>query len=186
MRKIRIVEVKYSTKSGNFMVMSISSPPIIEAFGNRLRLRVCGFLIQNNELLLVKHLHIGSKGVLWAPPGGGMDFGENAVTTLKREFLEETGLEIEVRDLAVINEYLEPPLHAIELFFNVVQTGGTLQQGHDPEMSGEDQIIREVRYVSFRELQTMDQDTLHHVLKGVKSLDQLLAKTAYLINGEKR
>jgi len=165
--------------------MSISSPPIVAAFGNRLRLRVCGFMLLNNELLLVKHLHIGPKGVLWAPPGGGMDFGENAVTTLKREFMEETGLDIEVGDLAVVNEYLDLPLHAIELFFNVVQTGGKLTQGHDPEISGEDQIIREVRYVSFEELQTMDQDTLHHVLKGVKSKKELLAKTAYLMNGER-
>ncbi len=163
--------------------MSISSPPIVAAFGNRLRLRVCGFMIQNHEILLVRHLHIGPKGVLWAPPGGGMDFGESAVETLKREFMEETGLHIEVRDLAVVNEYLDTPLHAIELFFNVVKTGGELTQGHDPEISGEDQIIREVRYVSFEELQTMDQDILHHILKGVKSQEELLAKTAYLING---
>ena len=45
---------------------------------------------------MVHHTALGKDGSLWAPPGGGMEYGESAHAALKREFMEETHLEIEV------------------------------------------------------------------------------------------
>ena len=61
-------------------------------YGNRVRARACGICIHRGEILLVKHTGLGPEGVLWAPPGGGIEFGESAEDSLKREFKEETGL----------------------------------------------------------------------------------------------
>ena len=43
-------------------------------YGNRVRVRVCGILIQEDKILLINHKGVGEKGSLWAPPGGGLEF----------------------------------------------------------------------------------------------------------------
>jgi len=50
---------------------------ILETYGGKLRLRVCGILLEEGALLMVKHKHLGSKGVLWAPPGGRVVFNQS-------------------------------------------------------------------------------------------------------------
>ena len=137
---------------------------IIEYFGNRLRVRVCGILEEQGGILLVRHTSIGKKGVLWAPPGGGMKFGSDAEQNLIREFKEETGLDISVEEFLLVHEFLSPPLHAIEMFFRVRRTGGELIMGHDPEMEINDQIIKEIRFVSKEELLLMDPEIVHNAL----------------------
>jgi 8-oxo-dGTP diphosphatase len=97
----------------------MSKESIIRNFGNRLRLRVCGLCIQDDKVLLVKHKSLGEKGYLWAPPGGGVNYGESVEEALKREFLEETGLEINISRFLFVSEYLDVPLHALELLFKL-------------------------------------------------------------------
>ena len=52
-------------------------------FGGKVRVRVGGILIENDQILLLKHEGVGKKEFLWSPPGGGMEFGENAEENLK-------------------------------------------------------------------------------------------------------
>ncbi len=146
---------------------------ITEKFGNRLRLRACGILIEDNCLLLIKHLSLGKSGELWAPPGGGLNYGESLENCLKREFKEETGLDISVGNLLFANEYLQPPLHAVELFYEVRRTGGELCQGIDPELGIDQQIIQEVRFISLDELKTIPEDSLHGRLHGLENWSEL-------------
>jgi 8-oxo-dGTP diphosphatase len=54
----------------------------------------------------------------------GLQYGESVNEALKREFLEETQTEITIGEMLFVNEFLEPPLHAIELFFKVEITQG--------------------------------------------------------------
>lgn len=150
---------------------------IAELYGNRLRLRVCGFCFAGDSLLLVRHRGLGEAGQLWAPPGGGAEFGLSIEESLKKEFVEETGLQIAVRDFLFAFEYLSPPLHTVELFFEVEQTGGKLQPGYDPEMPPANQIIEEVRFVSFRELRNFAPGTLHHLLKDISSREDLVRRS---------
>ena len=75
----------------------------IEAkFGNRLRSRVNGILIHDEKILMIKHL-MGNGKIMWSVPGGGMYFGQSAIVNLKREFFEETGLDIEVKDYLFVH-----------------------------------------------------------------------------------
>lgn len=159
--------------------MSNLHKSIISTFGQQLRLRVCGLCIQNDKLLLIRHNALGKKGYLLAPHGGGLQFGESAETGLIREFKEETGLDIKVLRFLFVHEFLAPPLHAIELFFEVEITGGYLTKGYDPEMKEEDQIIDQVLYMSEAEIEKEKGDQLHNVL-NLYSPRELLNQKGYL------
>ena len=148
-------------------------------YGNRIRVRACGIAIRDNAILLVKHEGIGRKNVLWAPPGGGVEPGESSQEALKREFFEETGLDVEVGDFIFINEFIEKPLHAIELFFQVNIPDEVPQLGADPEMTHEKQILKEIKFVTFQELAVMDNEILHNALHYVDGPESLLNMYGY-------
>lgn len=152
---------------------------IIHSFGNKLRIRVCGVCIEDNKILLVKHHSLGKGNVLWAPPGGGMIFGETAEIALKREFMEETDLGISVEKFLCVNEYLTHPLHAIELFFHVTIQAGTLKMGTDPELQQNKQIITEVKWMTFEELNQLPSDAIHSLLQGINNSEELLQLSGY-------
>jgi 8-oxo-dGTP diphosphatase len=139
-------------------------------FGNQLRIRVNGILIQNGKILMIKHL-MGNDRVLWSVPGGGMQFGQNASQNLVREFQEETGFIIETQDYLFVHEYLNPPLHALEHFFSVKWISGDLKLGTDPELNAENQIIDEIRWLDLNEINKLPNNSLHPVFWGIKSLD---------------
>lgn len=148
-------------------------------FGHTLRLRISGICLQGDSILLVKHHSIGEKGILWAPPGGGLHYGETIEETLKREFQEETGLQVEMLQPLLINEYMELPLHAIELFFLVKHVGGELKKGSDPELQPENQIIQEVAFVSFSEILSQDPAIFHSLFRNHNSAEHFVNFLGY-------
>ncbi len=131
-----------------------------EIYGNRVRIRVCGICQTAGHLLLINHSGLVD-GAFWAPPGGGMEFGHSAEENLIREFKEETGLEVEVGAFRFVTEFAVPPLHAIELFFYVTVKGGTLKAGHDPEMGSAKQLIQEVRFMTYQEIDALPLSSKH-------------------------
>jgi len=153
---------------------------IIEKFGNKLRVRVCGILIEDQRILLVKHRSIGQKGILWAPPGGGMQFSENAEDNLIREFKEETGLKIHVDRFLFTHEFLQPPLHAVELFFKVSRSHGELKKGIDPEMNIDEQIITDVSFLNFDQIKKIEDKSLHYILRIIRNLNDLFKIEGYV------
>ena len=146
---------------------------IKEEFGNKLRVRVCGICIKENSILMVNHSSLSESDHFWAPPGGGMEYGQTAEENLKREFMEETGLEIEVEKFLFVYEYLKPPLHAVELFFKVKEVGGKLITGYDPEMKKTEQIISDVQYISIESLIKMDKKIVHQILSKLKNINSI-------------
>lgn len=51
-------------------------------------------LNERQEVLMVKHNHAG-----WVFPGGQVEVGENVIDAVRREVMEETGVDIEVGEL---------------------------------------------------------------------------------------
>lgn len=154
------------------------SKEIESKFGNQLRSRVNGILIEDGKILMIKHL-MGNGEVLWSVPGGGMMYGQNAADNLIREFDEETGLKISIKSYLFVHEYLSPPLHAMEHFFLVEKIGGILEIGHDPELSAKDQIIEEIKWMSILELQSLRKEALHQIFWGIKSFEDLVLFSGY-------
>ena len=135
---------------------------IKKQYGEQLRVRVCGVCIENDKILLINHLGILENNDFWSVPGGGLSFGETIEECLKREFLEETNTQIEVGEFLTVREFIELPLHAIELFYEVSITGGKLQKGTDPEMV--QQIIQAVRWMNLEEIKVKSKVIFHPVV----------------------
>lgn len=152
---------------------------IINAFGNKLRVRTCGILIENNQILLMKHHALGDRDFLLCPPGGGVEFGEKLTEGVIREFKEETHLSILVKELLFITEYIENPLHAIEFFFEVKKIDGKLALGYDPELA-EKQIITSLDWYSIEELKVIEDKNKHSCLHNINSFDDFFEKNKSL------
>jgi 8-oxo-dGTP diphosphatase len=149
-----------------------------QKFGGKVRVRVGGILIENDEILLLKHEGVGEKEFLWSPPGGGLEFGEDAEENLQREFLEETGLHVRVHEMLFVNEFMSHKIHAIELFFRVKKTGGILKLGIDPEM-GEQQILTEFAFFNEKQLLNTEKEYLHNMFIGINKPQEVLNLTGY-------
>ena len=57
-----------------------------------------GVCIKDNKVLLVRHTYGAGKGKLIIP-GGFVEYGESPQEAVKREFLEETGIMIEPKEI---------------------------------------------------------------------------------------
>lgn len=72
----------------------------------KFNIRVYGLLINEREEILIADEH--RNGYEFTKfPGGGLEWGEGMIDCLKREFLEETELEIEVGELLYCTDYFQ-------------------------------------------------------------------------------
>lgn len=134
---------------------------IHSTFGGKVRVRACGILIKEDAVLLLKHEGVGKEGYLWSPPGGGVEFGETIEKTLIREFKEECNITIDVGDFLCFNEFIEPPLHAIELFFSVYYNKDVLKVGNDPEIKAK--TLSNFHFFTHKELKKST-STIHRAI----------------------
>jgi 8-oxo-dGTP diphosphatase len=150
---------------------------IAQKYGNRARIRACGLCWKGVQLLMVNHNYLTS-GDFWAPPGGGIEFGQPAQEVLIREFKEETTIKVSVGSLLFTCEYIKPPLHAIELFFEATYVSGEPSVGLDPESTGT-QIIKEVEYLDYNAIMRIPENERHGIFKFAKTADELRKLTGF-------
>lgn len=79
--------------------------------------KVRGVIISDNKLLIVKH----KQSQFMALPGGHLEYGEDVLTCLKRELVEELGVMPEIGRLLYINTFIENKNNTeyIEFFFEI-------------------------------------------------------------------
>jgi len=111
----------------------------------RPRIRVAAVIVEDESILLVRHVKDGRS--YWLLPGGGLDYGESLEEGLRRELLEEANLNIAVGDLVIVNDSINPDgsRHVINLCFTARIVSGEIA-------CGDDHRLEEVRFVPLPEL----------------------------------
>lgn len=93
----------------------------------RFHVGVYGILINNNKILLIKKSRGAYKG-MYDLPGGGIEFGEKIEEALRREFVEEAGINLENQSFVGHSEYFceylndankSRELHHLGLYYRV-------------------------------------------------------------------
>lgn len=78
-----------------------------------------GLAIHEGRVLLVASHYPNRAEPLWNLPGGRRQAGELLAETAVREFLEETGIEVRVEQLAYVSESYDRDVHFLNATFSV-------------------------------------------------------------------
>lgn len=90
------------------------------------RISVRGIVLHEGKLLCVRlkayKEHLKRDNSYWCLPGGGLDEGEALIDGVKREMLEETGVEAQVGDLLYVQQFTHGEKDYLEFFFHITNT----------------------------------------------------------------
>jgi 8-oxo-dGTP diphosphatase len=85
--------------------------------------RMCarGIIEYQGKFLLVKNA--SSSGDFWCLPGGGIESGEDVVSALRREIIEETGVVPDIGNLLYVHQIGQPGNYSVPEFLVHIRNG---------------------------------------------------------------
>ena len=117
------------------------------------RIRAAGIAIRDDTILLVKHVINGE--TFWVPPGGGLEPQDGStIACVKREYFEETGLNVEVGRLIYVREFQESSRNRyhLELYYLADAVNGEITMENLVGLGEDEFYIKEVAWVDRRDL----------------------------------
>lgn len=108
------------------------------------------------RMLLVRQHHEDRD--IWMAPGGRIEEGESAADAAVREVKEETQLDIEIKSLLWhVEEVSDRGQRFVNFFLAGLKEGCTAASlGTDPELAADEQVLREVRFMSREEIAELE------------------------------
>lgn len=90
------------------------------------RISVRGIVLHEGKLLCVRLKaykdHLKRDNSYWCLPGGGLDEGEALLDGVKREMLEETGIEAQIGELLYVQQFAHGDKDYLEFFFHITNS----------------------------------------------------------------
>ncbi len=80
-----------------------------------MRIRPGAYIVRNNRILTLKYTYPG--GVIYALPGGNLEFGEELKTALARELKEELGIDCTPAEIMHVAEVIYERENTIHFIF---------------------------------------------------------------------
>ena len=120
-------------------------------------IRAASILLDNGRICLVKQ-EVSEKRH-WSLPGGRLELKEKLSECISREFKEETGVDIQVRELLYVTDRItsNPDTHVVHMAFLVEKLGNRELPDEwthvDPFPSASSDSIREIRMVNMDDLE---------------------------------
>ena len=133
---------------------------------SQIKLRVSALCLREGHVLFIEHKSFAPDDpalppTYWILPGGVVEKGETLHDALRREMMEETGLRCRIGGMVFVKELLYPNPgcegsgsrhHSVSIGFRCEVTGGELMTGSDPELSEEEQMIIESKWLPIERL----------------------------------
>ncbi len=123
------------------------------------RIRAAAIIIDNNKILLVKHVHPKTRFEWWVPPGGGIEISDNSVIDcIMRETYEETGYNIKVsKEPKFLREFwdIENDTLNLELFFTATIINGNKTIDNIYGNGADEKYIKAVEWLSLKQIQSI-------------------------------
>lgn len=105
----------------------------------KFRVALYGVLIKQGKVLLA-NTRVPS-GIITNFPGGGLELGEAPLQAVEREFKEETGLDVAIKELLFCSQLFQqnpeyPHEQLMHIYYRVEEVGGTLIDGNNDDVAG--------------------------------------------------
>jgi ADP-ribose pyrophosphatase YjhB (NUDIX family) len=121
----------------------------------KIDIRVAACILKDDKILMIRHKKGDEK--YWLLPGGRIEYGETMIETLKREMVEETGLEVRVGNLMFVSEAIpeDNHRHIINMFFEAEIVNGKIRLGNE-------EILDAVEFIDINKL---DKITIYPLIR---------------------
>ena len=119
------------------------------------RIRVAAIIMNDQKVLLVKHVHPETGYVWWVPPGGGLeDKDASILDCAKREVFEEANLKVDVSKIIYIREFVGKNMN-LEIFALADSHQGKIGIENIKGNGIDEDFIKDIAWFSKEELQNI-------------------------------
>jgi 8-oxo-dGTP pyrophosphatase MutT (NUDIX family) len=131
---------------------------LVNKFPSNRDIRYQGAIIENDRILLIKHMPLQGGSPYWLIPGGGREDGETEAECVQREMKEETNLDVEVADLLLDEPGFPGGPYPWRKTYLCKPIGGEAKPGYEPELEAASAYaIFEVKWFDLKDISGWDQ-----------------------------